>query len=331
MAKPRVFISSTFYDLKHVRAELDNFLETLGYEPIRNEEGDISYGSQEELENYCYSEIKNADILISIIGGRYGSESKNDNSYSISQQELKTALDEKKQVYIFIEKNVNSEYNTYLLNKGNENIKYKYVDNSKIYSFIEEIKKLKINNNIKDFESVNDITKYLKEQFAGLFQRFLDRQAHETEVKLIDRLEATSKNLDNLVTFLTNENKTNKKEIRQILMLNHSLILWLKEKLTITYNFYILDFNDLRSILRTQGFFYRDALYIRGNKTYFEFSRLFFRTINQKNEEKRILISTELFDEQNKLKYIEKNDFKEDITAIYENKKFDINSDDSSF
>lgn len=38
MAKPRVFISSTFYDLRLVRLELDKFLESIGYEPIRNEE-----------------------------------------------------------------------------------------------------------------------------------------------------------------------------------------------------------------------------------------------------------------------------------------------------
>lgn len=54
MAKPRVFISSTFYDLRLVRLELDKFLESIGYEPIRNEEGDIAYGSNESLQNYCY-------------------------------------------------------------------------------------------------------------------------------------------------------------------------------------------------------------------------------------------------------------------------------------
>lgn len=39
MAKPRVFISSTFYDLRQIRVELDKFIEGLGYEPVRNEEG----------------------------------------------------------------------------------------------------------------------------------------------------------------------------------------------------------------------------------------------------------------------------------------------------
>lgn len=100
MAKPRVFISSTFYDLRQVRQDLDQFIMSLGYEPIRNEEGDIPYGKDAELEKYCYDEIKNCDILVSIIGGRLGSESVI-GPYSISQIELKTALKENKQIYIF--------------------------------------------------------------------------------------------------------------------------------------------------------------------------------------------------------------------------------------
>ena len=43
MAKPRIFISSTFYDLRQIRSDIDLFIEGLGYEPIRNEEGDIPY------------------------------------------------------------------------------------------------------------------------------------------------------------------------------------------------------------------------------------------------------------------------------------------------
>ena len=88
MAKPRIFISSTFYDLRQIRSDIDLFIEGLGYEPIRNEEGDIPYGKEDALEEYCYKEIKSVDILISIIGGRFGSESKRENS-SISQTELR--------------------------------------------------------------------------------------------------------------------------------------------------------------------------------------------------------------------------------------------------
>ena len=161
MAKPKLFLSSTFYDLRQIRTDLDLFVENLGYDIIRNEEGDIPYGKDEALEEYCYKEIKGIDILISIIGGRYGTESKRGNN-SISQLELKTALKENKQVYIFIEKNVLSEYETYMLNKDRE-ISYRFVDDKRIYNFIEEIKSLPNNNNIKGFETASDISKYLKE------------------------------------------------------------------------------------------------------------------------------------------------------------------------
>lgn len=251
MAKPRIFISSTFYDLRQIRSDIDLFIEGLGYEPIRNEEGDIPYGKEDALEEYCYKEIKSVDILISIIGGRFGSESKRENS-SISQIELKTAIKENKQIYVFVEKNVLSEYETYLLNKENS-INYKFVDNVKIYQFIEEIKNLKVNNNIKGFETASDITRYLKEQFAGLFQRFLEEQTKIKEVSLIMNLERTSQNLNKLVTFLSEQNKGQTEDINRILMINHLLIGALREKLNIPYNFYIEGVNDLMKLYGAQN------------------------------------------------------------------------------
>lgn len=261
MAKPRVFISSTFYDLRQIRADIDQFLRGIGYETIRNEEGSIPYGKEERLEEYCMQEVRHSDILISIIGGRFGSESKDEANIekylersSISQRELRTAIENQKQVYIFIDKNVSAEYQTYLLNKGNTNINYKYVDDQRIYSFIEEIKNLGVNNNIKDFETSEDITSYLREQFAGLFQRFLDNQARIKEVNLIAELERTSKNLNQLVQFLSAQNKDQQTEINQILMINHPLVNWLRAVLEIKYNFYIVGYFDLNQLLQARRF-----------------------------------------------------------------------------
>jgi hypothetical protein len=42
MARPRIFISSTYYDLKYIRASLDLFIESLGFEPVLSEKGDIA-------------------------------------------------------------------------------------------------------------------------------------------------------------------------------------------------------------------------------------------------------------------------------------------------
>ena len=101
MARPRVFISSTFYDLRQVRADLERFIKELGYEPVLNERGSIPYEAKEQLEEYCYREIELCEILLALIGGRYGTGSKR-SPYSISQLELKTAMDKGKQVYVFV-------------------------------------------------------------------------------------------------------------------------------------------------------------------------------------------------------------------------------------
>lgn len=258
MARPRVFISSTFYDLRQIRVELDKFIESLGYEPVRNEEGDIPYGKEDALQSYCYKEIENVDILVSIIGSRYGSVATIEKSqeYSISQMELKTALAENKQVFVFIDKNVATEYETYSLNKGNSDIKYKYVDNPNIYKFIEEIKSLPNNNNIKEFETADDITSYLKEQFAGLFKQFIIDSKRVKEAYVIKDIEKTAKTLRELVDYLKVENHDKDEAISQIVKINHPLISKVRDVLSIKYNIYIEGRNDLEALLHSRGFEY---------------------------------------------------------------------------
>jgi hypothetical protein len=298
MAKPRVFISSTFYGLKQTRADIDLFLDQLGYEPVRNEEGDIPYGKDDALEEYCYKEIKSIDILISIVGGRFGSESKRHDS-SVSQMEIRAALAENKQIYLFIDKNVLSEYETYLLNKDNS-IKYRYVDDPRIYQFIEEIKTLRSNNNIKGFDTVSDITKYLKEQLAGLFQRFLQEQTRVKEVNLIKGLEKTAQTLNRLVNYLSDENKDQAEEINRILMISHPLTESIKSDMGVKYNFYIEGFEDLQAYLKAYGYDVIDENPIFGP---YEFVR------NANNNIHRFEIDMNIFDEEKRLKFYKKTDW----------------------
>lgn len=309
MARPRIFISSTFYDLRQVRSDIDFFIESLGYETIRNEEGDIPYGKEDALEEYCYNEIRSVDILISIIGGRYGTESKQP-SYSISQIELKKAVKENKQVYIFIEKNVLSEYETYQLNKDNGGIKYRYVDNIQIYKFIEEIKELNVNNNIKGFETASDITRYLKEQFAGLFQRFLESQTRIREASLIETLEQTANTLTRLVNFLTEKHEGQTEDINRILMINHPLISELQKKLGISYNIYIEGEADLNKLLSSRRF---EQVQSAGD--YFEWQR---RRPLRFGGKERLKISKSIFDDDHKLKYFNRGSWEDKYVDLSE-------------
>ncbi len=312
MAKPRIFISSTFYDLRQVRTDLDLFIENLGYEPIRNEEGEIPYGKDEALEEYCYKEIKAVDILVSIIGGRFGSESKRNNS-SISQIELRTAIKENKQVYIFIEKNVLSEYETYLINKDNSLMRYRYVDDVRIYQFIEEVKNLNANNNIKGFETASDISKYLKEQFAGLFQRFLEEQTRIKEVSLIRNLEKTAQTLNKLVNFLSDENKGQAEEINKILMINHPLTESLRTKLDVPYNFYIEGFADMKKLIEARGF--KEVEPDPWDED--DYLSLWLKTVNRK--QLILKVSDSLFDDEKKLKFVKRTEWQEYSVELTEN------------
>lgn len=253
MAKPRIFVSSTYYDLRHIRSDIERFIKEQGYDAVLNEQGNIAYGKDEKLEDYCYKEINNVDILVSIIGGRYGSESKNDNN-SVSQMELKTAYELNKQVYIFIEKSVYNEYQFYLNNKENETTKYTYADNVKIHQFIEFVESLPNNNTIHGFETSTDISTFLKEQWAGLFQRFLQDQTRNKELSIIKGIENTAKTLNQLVTFLTEEKRGSENVINEILLSNHPAMEQVKDLLKIPYRVFFANREEFTDLIKARGY-----------------------------------------------------------------------------
>lgn len=193
MAKPRIFISSTYYDLKYIRASLDLFIEGLGYESILSEKGDIAYSHDRPLDESCYHEVENIDIFVLIIGGRYGSEvSSGDKRIkksfferyeSVTKTEYETAINRDVPTYILIESNVYAEYRTFLKNKENETIKYAHVDSVNIFNLIEEILLRPRNNPVFSFEKFEQIETWLKEQWAGLFRDILSKRTHQSQIK----------------------------------------------------------------------------------------------------------------------------------------------------
>ena len=73
--KPRVFVSSTHYDLKYLRSSLEALVESLGFDAILSEKSAITYDPDTHLDESCYRAASEADIFVLIIGGRYGSPS----------------------------------------------------------------------------------------------------------------------------------------------------------------------------------------------------------------------------------------------------------------
>jgi len=304
MAKPRIFVSSTFYDLRQVRTDIERFLRDYGYEPVLNEMGSIPYGKDDKLEDYCYKEISSIDILVSVIGGRYGTESQNAN-LSISQLEFKTALDLNKQVYIFIDKNVYAEYQTYQLNKKSKDIKYRFADNIKIYEFIEFIETLPNNNNIHPFETSIDIITYLRDQWAGLFQRFLQERTRIKEINLLKGVEETAKTLNQLVNFLTEERKDRDIAIQEILLSNHPAMEQIRNLLNVSYRVFFTTLDELKAWLGARSYSFDEGRHLIDGGIVFNYA--------DRNKKKYALtINPEIFTDEGKLKVYTKFDWNDE-------------------
>ncbi len=253
MAKPRVFVSSTFYDLKQVRQDLDRFISEMGYEAVLHEAGDIAYGKDRPPEGYVHREIEMCDILICVIGGRFGTESQEQPGYSITQQELQTAIENQVQVFIFIEQSVYAEFGTYTLNKENTDIKYGSVDDARVYEFIDSVHKLPRNNPITPFQTASGIVDFLRIQWAGLFQRFLQDQKRLQEISALEEMKSVAKTLEQLVSFLTDERKGTDDAIQQILQVNHPVFYRFQELTKTTYRVFFTNEDELNQWLRSRG------------------------------------------------------------------------------
>jgi len=254
MAKPRIFISSTYYDLRNIRSDLEKYIIDRNYEPVLNERGHIPYQTVEKLEEYCYREIANCNILISIIGGRYGTLSQHEGN-SITQKEFKTAIDQGKQIYIFVEKSVLNEYRTYEKNKHLiDQINFSSVEDPKVFKFLEEIFSLPLNNQYTTFESSQDIINYLQEQWASLFHSLLQDSSKQKELNMFQDLKATAKTLNQLVTFLTEEKKNDNQNIKQILFVNHPVFNEVKNHADLGFRVFFYNIKELEQLLYSQGF-----------------------------------------------------------------------------
>ncbi len=204
MAALRVFVSSTYYDLQHVRNDIGGFLEDMGYEPVMHDKGSIPYTQDVSLEQSCYDELSTCDIVVCIIGNKFGTESRS-GDYSITMEELKRALKARKKVYTYIVNDVFVENRIYENNKETGAFKPTYADNIKIHEFISELRDTVKNNPITPFDKVTDITANLTLQFSGLFQRLLTQESSATESKTYYDLQATSDEIKELIPSFSEE------------------------------------------------------------------------------------------------------------------------------
>ena len=206
MPSPRVFVSSTCYDLKYIRENLKFFIRGLGYEPILSEEGAVFFDPNLHVEDACLAEIPSCQIFVLIIGGRYGSEFQ-DTDRSITNVEFREAVKSKIPIFALVEREVYDQYRVYQSNKVNQKIdenqiSYPAVDSTEIFAFIEEVKGQVSNNAIVPFSDFEEFQKYLKQQWASMVYKFL---TSESEAKRVGDVLSTLSTATERIEFISKQ------------------------------------------------------------------------------------------------------------------------------
>lgn len=260
MAVPRVFVSSTYYDLKQYRSIIGDFIKNLGYEPIMHERSGVTYTQNVPLEIDCYHEIESCEIVVCIIGNHFGTQS-SENDISITMNELSKALKTKAKIYVFIANDVYIENRTYRMNKDSDNFKSAYTDNIKIHKFISEIIERENSIVIQPFSSTDEIINSLKLQWAGLFQNLLARESSQTEAKTVYDLAETAKRIRAIVDDFEEEKNSFFQKFDVSYLTNNKTLTTIKKHIGLQKAaFFAYDLNSLEEVLFLVGFVKCDDL-----------------------------------------------------------------------
>jgi Domain of unknown function (DUF4062) len=222
MANMRIFVSSTAYDLGSLRSSLRQFIQQMGFEPVLSDYSDVLYDPREHTHLSCLAEVRNCDMLVLIVGARFGGRvvpevllevagqeyerllaGNEGHNLSVTQAEVLTALSSNIPTFAFVDSSVMHDYRVYQLNRGAD-IKYPSIEQEGtapfIFNFIDFLQSGSYNNAVQSFLRLEDIHDHLRKQWTSLFQRLLrEHRDDRDEDRRIDRL---TEQFDDLKTAL---------------------------------------------------------------------------------------------------------------------------------
>ena len=180
LAAPRVFVSSTWYDLRYIRENLRYFIKTIGYEPVLSEDGTVFYNPKLHVQDSCIAEIPNCHMFVLIVGGKYGSSFKGGEK-SITNTEAAEAVRLRIPIFALVEFSVLSDFYLHEANRENldvdvTKVKYPSADSTRIFDFIREVRNNALNNALVPFSDFADIENYLRRQWAAMMLSFLSEK-----------------------------------------------------------------------------------------------------------------------------------------------------------
>ena len=137
-----IFLSSTCYDLKDLRAEVEQFIRDKGHFPLMSDRDNFPMVPGKHRHDVCLENIYICNLLIVVISGRYGATYYKDTNKSITHAEYDEAVKLDKEIRVFIRKEVFDERLCYLKNNTTERpYNPVFADNNKVFDFIDIIQK----------------------------------------------------------------------------------------------------------------------------------------------------------------------------------------------
>ena len=224
MATPKVFVSSTCFDLKEVRDSISRFIKSFGFDPVLSEHGDVFYHPNLHTHEACIHEVSNCQLFILIVGGRFGGTYDIDKNKSITNAEYDAARESNIPVFTYIKKGVYDNHHTFHANKNKPFVKemdFPHIEKQEnavnILDFIDQVRKSKTNNAFETFETANEIETHLRKQWAGMFFDYLKNREVKEQVNIanfmLSTLKTSSEKLEEMIKVLYSpeqqENKLN--------------------------------------------------------------------------------------------------------------------------
>ncbi|MCW8130014.1 MAG: DUF4062 domain-containing protein [Planctomycetota bacterium] len=165
---PTIMVSSTFYDLRQIRTDLGRFIrEELGYTPLLSELPTFPVEPDVDAIENCTRRVTNdADILILVVGGRYGSTEEK-TAKSITNLEYLAAREMRLPIFAFIDRSI---LPLVALHRKNPTADFsQFVDDPRVLSFIDEIRSThKIWTH--EFTSAQDIIDTMRVQLSHMMR-----------------------------------------------------------------------------------------------------------------------------------------------------------------
>jgi len=176
----------------------------MGYHPILSEHNDVFFDPNLHTHASCVEAVASCDMMILIIGGRFGGTAVPDayetldrdelskildsgfeerfdkKNFSITQLEVLKAIEAGIPIWTFITRDVYADHSVYERNKDKD-IDYPSITKKGtakyIFEFFNLVRKRRVGNCIFPFDLAREIEEILTKQFAGLAEKGLKKNS----------------------------------------------------------------------------------------------------------------------------------------------------------